>query len=129
MAIQTFLMDGVAYNVHVMSLRRKFSVLDSPKTGRTQNGNMYRDPIGTYYNYTMTVAPAGNDVESIDAFWDAVSQPKKSHVCVFPYNQETLTQKMYVTSGEQPIRLLTNDATHWGEITVNYIAMTPKVVP
>jgi hypothetical protein len=126
---QPFLVDGVSYNVYVTKLTRKFSVLDTDKSGRTQDGNMYRDPIGTFYNYTMTVAPQGGDMDSLDAFWDTISKPEKSHVCVFPYGQETLTQKMYVTSGEQELKLLQQDKTYWGEITLNFIAMKPKVVP
>lgn len=127
--IEVFTMDGVAYNVHVTKLTRKFSVLDSEKSGRTQNGEMYRDPIGTFYNYTMTVQARNSDNAALDAFWEAISQPVASHVCTFPYGQNTLTQRMYVTSGEQDMRLLTNRAANWGEVTVNFIAMSPKVTP
>lgn len=129
MAIQTFLLDGESYNVSVTKLTRKFSVLDTDKTGRTQNGEMYRDPIGTYYNYSMTVCARNSDEAALDAFWEAISRPDVSHVCVFPYGQETLTQKMYVTSGEQSLRLMTEEKNYWDEISINFIAMSPKVVP
>ena len=124
-----FLLDGVAYNVHVSKLTRKFSVQDSNKTGRTQSGDMYRDVIGTFYNFSMTVEQRGDDVAAMDAFWEAISQPVDSHVCVFPYGQTTLTQRMYITSGEQDISCLTSDRTDWGELNVSFIAMSPKVVP
>ena len=127
--MQIFLLDGEPYNVHVTKLTRKFSVLDSEKTGRVQSGAMFRDPIGTFYNYTMTVAPRDGDVAALDAFWEAVSKPDKSHECVFPYGQDTLTQRMYVTSGEQDLKLMTASKNYWGEISVNFIAMKPKVVP
>ena len=125
--LQPFLLDGVAYNVHVTKLTRKFSVLDSDSSGRTQDGQMYRDVIGTFYNYAMTVQQSGTDADSLDAFWEVISQPAVSHICEFPYGQQTLTQKMYITSGEQDIRLMTQDKNHWGEIQVNFIAMSPKV--
>lgn len=124
-----FLLDGTAYNVRVKKLTRKFSILDSSKTGRTQNGAMYRDVIGTYYNYSMVVEQYGQDQEALDSFWEAVSQPDKSHVCVFPYNQETLTQQMYVTSGEQDLMVCTERGIFWGEMTLNFIAMRPRVTP
>ena len=127
--LQVFLLDGEPYNVHVTKLTRRFSVLDSDKSGRVQSGSMYRDPIGTYYNYSMTVAAKDGDEEALEAFWETISRPDKSHACVFPYGQETLSQQMYVTSGEQDLKLLTRDAVHWGEISVNFIAMKPKVVP
>ena len=129
MSIQVFKMDGVAYNVSVTALTRKFSVMDTDKSGRTQDGAMYRDIIGTYYNYTMTIRERDGDAAALDAFWEAISSPSKSHVCVFPYGQETLTQQMYVTSGEQALKLMQPDRNHWGEISVNFIAMKPEVVP
>lgn len=125
---QVFKMDGVAYNVSVTALTRKFSVMDTDKSGRTQDGAMYRDIIGTFYNYTMTIRERGGDAAALDAFWEAISSPTKSHVCEFPYGQETLTQQMYVTSGEQSLRLMQPDKNHWGEISVNFIAMKPEVV-
>lgn len=124
---QLFKVDGVGYNVHVVKLSRKFSVMDTEKSGRTMDGEMYRDPIGTFYNYTMTVHPRTDDAAAMDAFWEAISQPMASHVCEFPYNQQTLTQRMYVTSGEQDLALVHNGNHHWGEITINFIAMGPKV--
>ena len=125
---QVFKMDGVAYNVSVTALTRKFSVMDTDKSGRTQDGAMYRDIIGTFYNYTMTIRERGGDAAALDAFWEAISSPTKSHVCEFPYGQETLTQQMYVTSGEQSLRLMQPEKNHWGEISVNFIAMKPEVV-
>lgn len=128
MSMQVFKMDGVAYNVNVMALTRKFSVMDTEKSGRTQDGTMYRDTVGTYYNYTITIGERGGDAAALDAFWEAISKPVKSHVCVFPYGQKTLTQEMYVTSGEQALKLMRPDKNHWSEISVNFIAMKPEVV-
>ena len=126
--MQVFLMDGIAYNVNVTSLKRKFSVMDTDKSGRTQNGEMYRDIIGTFFNYTMTIQERAGDAASLEAFWEAICDPTKaSHVCVFPYGQTTLTQRMYVTSGEQNLKLMQKDRNHWGEISVNFIAMGPEV--
>lgn len=124
---QLFTIDGVGYNVCVTKLTRKFSVLDTEKSGRTLDGEMYRDPIGTFYNYSMTISPRGSDVAAMDAFWEAISQPAVSHICVFPYGQEMLTQRMYVTSGEQDLTVVANQKSVWGDITINFIAMGPKV--
>lgn len=125
---QVFLLDGVAYPVRVLSLTRKFAVMENSASGRTQDGQMYRDLMGTYYHFTMTVAQQGSDAAALDAFWEAVSQPQVSHVCVFPYGQETLTQRMYVTGGEQMLKRMDRDKKHWGELTLHFFAMGPEVV-
>ena len=127
--MQVFTMDGVAYNVSVTALTRKFSVMDTDKSGRTQDGAMYRDVVGTFYNYAMTVEQQGGDAGSLEAFWEAISSPKASHVCVCPYGQKTLTQRMYVTGGEQALQRMDDRGNYWGEIAVSFIAMEPEVIP
>lgn len=126
---EAFTMDGIAYNVRVSRLTRKFSVQDTDKTGRTQDGEMYRDIIGTFYNYEMTVEQKDGDKASLDNLWEAISQPQASHVCEFPYNQEVMTQRMYVTNGEQELISRSDRGNVWGELNISYIAMSPKVVP
>ena len=126
---ELFTIDGVGYNVRVTKLTRKFSVMDTEKSGRTMDGEMYRDPIGTFFNYTMTIAPCGSDADAMDAFWEAICQPVASHVCVFPYGQKMLTQRMYVTSGEQDLTVISAGKSYWGEISINFVAMGPKVKP
>lgn len=129
MAQQVFWMDGIAYNVSVTSLTRKFSVLDAKGSGRTQDGAMYRDIIGTYYNYTMTIRERNGDAEALETFWESISKPVAQHVCRFPYGQDYLQQNMYVTAGEQKLGSMQPAKNNWGEISVNFIAMAPEVVP
>ena len=126
--MQVFTMDGVRYDVNVTELKRSFSVVDTEQAGRTQDGKMYREPIGTFYNYTMTVSRKGANDEALDAFWEAISQPVESHICSFPYGQKLLTQRMYVTSGQQGIQLISRSGNHWGDITIDFVAMEPKVM-
>lgn len=127
MSPKVFTMDGFSYNVSVTALTRKFSVMDTDKSGRTMDGAMYRDVIGTFYNYSMTVRERGGDAAALDKFWEAISSPAASHNCEFPYGQRTLTQKMYVTSGEQALTLMRPGKNEWGEISINFIAMEPEV--
>ena len=126
---QVFLMDGIAYNLRVLALKRKFAIMETGVSGRTQDGQMYRDLFGTYYHYTMTVAQQGADGQALEAFWEAVSKPQISHVCVFPYGQNTLTQRMYVTSGQQALLRMDQDRNHWGEIQIDFVALAPEVTP
>lgn len=127
--ITQFLLDGRTYNVHVMSLKRLFEVKDAITPSTTLSGEIYRDVIGTYYNYTMTVRAKAGDREALDSFWDAISQPAASHVCVFPYNQTVITQKMYIKSGSQDILRLHEDGAEWADITIQFTAQAPKVLP
>ena len=50
-----FVIDGNDYSAIVTSLTRNFSVADGENAGRTTDGRMHRDLIGTYYNYSITL--------------------------------------------------------------------------
>lgn len=126
--ITQFLMDGNAYNVQVMNLSRAFDIKDAISPSYTQGGGIYRNLIGTYYGYSMTVREKDGDRAALDEFWEAISAPVESHECMFPYNQSFLTQKMYVTSGNQSIRRLYQNGAEWADITIQFIAQAPKVV-
>ena len=126
--ITQFLIDGKEYNVQVMALARSFEVKDAISPSVTQGGGIYRNPIGTYYGYSMTVREKDGDRGALDEFWEVISKPVASHVCVFPYNQSVLTQTMYITSGRQEIKRLYRDGAEWKDITVQFIAQSPKVL-
>ena len=122
MADSVFLMDGRAYNVEVESdsLERSFAVTDTDQSGRTMDYTMERD--------VMKVYPKDGDTASYDAFYDAVSDPNRdSHEMTFPYGQETLTFRAYVTQGKDKLRIR-NGKNLWGMdgLSLNFTAMEPQ---
>lgn len=127
--MDVFLLDGQSFRVHVTKLTRKFALLDARKMGRTMDGGAYREVVGTLYHYEMTLAPIGEDTAEMDRLWEILSQPAKSHMCTFPYGQSTLTQRMYVQAGAQDLRHMSPGANRWGEITLEFTAMAPEVMP
>ena len=119
-------MDGVTYStLHVVSLKRSFSVLDGENAGRVESGAMQRDVIGTFYNYAVEIDPDEASKEDYDAFFEAISAPVDSHELVIPYGQDVLTFDAYVTQGSD--ELLGMYATNrWGNLSFNFIAMAPQ---
>lgn len=123
---KVFLMDGIAYNVSVPSLKRNFEVADTDATGRTADWVMHRDVVGTFYNYTMKVAVKNYDFDSYNKFYDAISAPVASHTLVFPYGNETLTFEAYVTKGSDELFRIYKDKHYWKGFSCNFIAMEPQ---
>ena len=125
-----FLLDGKPYNVEVEadSLERSFVVTDTEQSGRTLDYTMNRDIIGTFYNYSMKIYPKADDLEAYDVFYDAISDPNyDSHVMTFPYDQETLTFKAYVSQGKDKLRIR-KGRNIWGMdgLSLNFTAMEPQ---
>lgn len=125
-----FTIDGVEYSkIHVVDLTRSFAVLDGENAGRTMDGAMQRDIIGTYYNYKLEIDPYDSDPEEYDAFWEAISAPVNSHIVSFPYGRGMLTFNAYVSNGEDKLFDIFQDKNRWGNQTVNFIAMEPQRRP
>lgn len=122
-------LDGVEYpNLHIVSLKRSFSVLDGDNAGRVMTGAMVRDIIGTYYNYSLEIDPVGTDPGEYDAFYESISAPVDSHALVVPYAQGTLEFEAYVSNGEDSLVSM-YELNEWGNLTFNFIAMQPKRTP
>lgn len=123
-------LDSKAYpNLHVVSLKRSFSVLDGDNAGRVMTGAMKRDIIGTYYNYSMEIDPVSSDLAEYDEFYEAISSPVDSHVLTVPYAQTTLTFDAYVANGEDELVSKYNGRNEWQNLAVNFVAMKPKRTP
>lgn len=123
-------LDGKEYpNLHVVSLKRSFSVLDGDNAGRVMTGAMTRDIIGTFYNYSLEIDPVSSDLAEYDAFYENISAPVDSHVLTVPYAQSVLTFDAYVANGEDEIVSRYGDRSEWQNLSINFVAMKPKRVP
>ena len=103
-----FSIDGVELRVNVIKLERGFSVTDTENSGRTQDFSMHRDVAGTFYNI--------------------ISAPVESHRMIFPYGQETLEFKAYVTQGKDSLKRI-DGKNLWSGLSVYFVAMAPQRRP
>lgn len=125
-----FSIDGVPYqNIHVVSVKRSFAVLDGENAGRTMDGAMQRDVIGTYYNYSMEIDPEGSKPEEYDSLYEILSAPEDKHTVTFPYGRDILTFEAYVANGEDELFDCQDGENRWSNLSVNFIAMKPQRRP
>lgn len=125
-----FTVDGVEYrNIHVLSVKRSFAVLDGENAGRTMDGAMQRDVIGTYYNYAMEIDPLDSDPAEYDALYEVLSAPENSHEVTFPYGRGVLTFQAYVANGEDELFDAAGSGNRWDSLSINFVAMRPQRRP
>lgn len=125
MAKHPLVMDGKTYpNIHIVSLKRSFQILDGENAGRVMTGEMDRDVIGTYYNYSCEIDASAADREEYDRFYEELTAPVDSHEITVPYGQRSITFRAYVTNGEDNL-LSMFDQNEWEALSVNFIAMDP----
>lgn len=124
-------LDGVTYDgIRVLSVKRSFAVTDGENAGRlATSGRMVRDIIGTFYNYEFAVDPKSASPETYDAFYQAITAPVDDHEVVVPYGQGSLTFDAYITTGDDELVLISDDANRWKNLSFNVIAMAPQRTP
>jgi len=123
-----FTIDGVDLRLWVTGIKRSFAVTDSEHSGRLQNYEMYRDVIGTFYNYTLTVEPDPDHRADYNTFYDIITAPTAFHTVVFPYGQETLEFAAYVSSGDDEYDSVTQ-IDRWSGLSIQFIAKEPQRRP
>lgn len=130
MKISVFSVDGVEYpDVNVLRLQRNFNILDGENAGRTMDGAMQRDIIGTYYNYSMELTSDYSDLSEYDALYEVLSAPVNSHTIIVPYGQEMLTFEAYVANGGDELLHMRNTFNKWQNLNINFVAMEPQRRP
>ena len=121
-----FVIDSQTFpNVRIMSITRNFSVLDGKEAERTMAGDMVRDIIGTYYNYTAKFrCKLEHETEYNNLYW-LLSAPVDYHTISLPFANKTITQKMYVTGGSDNLKRFKTDGENWFyEMQINFVAMS-----
>lgn len=127
--MNVFTIDGVPYNVAVTKFERTFAVTDTDKAGRSINGNMIRDIIGTFYNYSMSIDSRNVSQGEYNSLYQILSAPVDSHNFVFPYNGETISFKGYVTNGKDTLKTMKEGKNKWTGLEINIISMEPQRRP
>lgn len=125
-----FIIDGVEFTKAVIEVKRTFQVLDGENAGRTiVNGNMERDVIGTYYNYSVTIDTSFMALAEYDELYEIISSPDDFHTLEVPYGQENYTYQAYITNGSDELKRINGDKNYWGNLSFNFIAKSPKRRP
>lgn len=121
-----FVIDGNDYSAIVTSLTRNFSVADGENAGRTTDGRMHRDLIGTYYNYSITLKTDLLGQDKYNELYEIISAPVESHEIKVAYGNQILAFEAYITQGSDDlIRQYSETDRYWSNLSFDFIAMEP----
>lgn len=123
-----FSIDGEEFNIPLVSLKRESSVLDKYAT-RTEGGDLQREIIGVYYNYTLTFPNLNIDREEYDRLWQKVTEPVEFHNFIVPSSGGTFSFRGYITTGGDELKRSRDGKHYWGGLSIKLIAKAPARVP
>ena len=108
MAVSKWLqIDGVEYQVAVIGLQRTGDILDL-SANRTEDGELHREVIGTFYNYQLGII-APNNPQLYEDIWWKLTEPVASHSVQLPY--QTTAFDGYFSSVKDGVKLIKPDGT------------------
>lgn len=145
-----FKIEGVEYQVRVFEPEESFTILYGENTGRTLDDGapLVLDPIGTFFNYTLTVGMKRGFEDDFEKLWQFLSFPRNEGMRVeFPSGRKTMwttTNKngeiingfyAYVSSGKRKFKKIIEDVNGdlkeviYDTFSINFIATKAQVLP
>lgn len=109
------MIDGIYFDIPMVSLKRTADFLDK-YAERTEDGELQRELIGVYYNYTLT-AGTSTDFGETDykAFWNKMTEPVEFHDISIPTQSGYYTFRGYISSvSDEYKKILENEAVFTG---------------
>lgn len=121
--------DGVHFDIPMVSLKRNADFLDK-YAERTEDGELHRELIGVYYNYTLTVgdSDAFGDTD-YNAFWDKMTEPVEFHDISMPTKTGYYTFRGYISSVSDEYKKILNNEAEFTGFTCKFTAKSPARRP
>lgn len=119
--------DGVEYLVPFVSIKREAPFLDKTAE-RTEDGELYRELIGVYYNYTMSFGTI-DDVDLYIKLYEHLTQPVPYHSFTLPTSRGTYSFTGYISSVTDEMEKILEDTVKFKALTCKFTAKSPARKP
>lgn len=123
------IVDGTYFDIPMVSLKREAPFLDK-FAERVESGELERELIGVFYNYTLTVGNSSDFGDTdYDFFWDFMTAPIPFREISIPIKNGYYTFKAYISSiSDEYKKILDNEAEFTG-FTCKFTAKRPARIP
>lgn len=114
--------DGETYLVPVLSLERTADFLDK-SAQRTEDGDLWRELIGVYFNYKLTfgaVPPA-----EYSRLWEKLTEPVEFHTVTVPSSGGDYTFQAYFSGVSDKMLREYRGLNYFRDLTVDFTAKSP----
>lgn len=121
--------DGTHFDIPMVSLKRSANFLDK-YAERVEIGDLERELIGVYYNYTLTVGSSDAFGETdYDEFWDKMTEPVEFHDISVPTAKGYYTFRGYISSVSDEYEQILDDKAVFKGFTCKFTAKRPARTP
>lgn len=125
---QGIYIDGTYFDVPLVSVKREAKFLDKYAEREEETGDLLRELIGVYINYTMNFGTIDDD-DTYEKLWDILTQPVAFHDVTLPSTKRRYTFRCYVSSVSDEMEKILDDTVKFKGLTCKYIAKAPARTP
>lgn len=125
---QGIYIDGTYFDVPLVSVKREAKFLDKYAEREEETGDLLRELIGVYINYTMNFGTIDDD-DTYEKLWDILTQPVAFHDVTLPSTKKRYTFRCYVSSVSDEMEKILDDTVKFKGLTCKYIAKAPARTP
>lgn len=125
---QGIYIDGMYFDVPLVSVKREAKVLDKFAEREEESGDMLRELLGVYLNYTMNFGTIDDD-DLYERLFDKLTEPVAFHDVTLPSTKKSYTLKCYVSSVSDEMEKIMDDTVKFKGLTCKYIAKAPWRTP
>lgn len=125
---QGIYIDGTYFDVPLVSVKREAKVLDKYAEREEETGDLLRELIGVYLNFTLSFGTIDDD-DIYEALWDKLTEPVAFHDVTLPSTKKSYSFRCYVSSVSDGMEKIMDDTVKFKGLTCKYIAKAPWRTP
>ena len=126
---QGITVDNIHLDIPLVSLKRSADFLDK-FAERTEDGDLKRELIGVYYNFTLTVGDSAAFGDSdYNEFWNKMTEPVEFHDFVLPTGTGTYSFRGYISSVSDEYKKILDGEAEFSAFTCKMTAKQPARSP
>ena len=125
---QGIYIDGMYFDVPLVSVKREAKVLDKYAEREEDTGDLLRELIGVYLNYTMNFGTIDDD-DLYERLFDKLTEPVAFHDVTLPSTKKSYSFRRYVSSASEEMEKILDDTVKFKGLTCKYIAKAPWRTP
>lgn len=107
-----FTVDGMTWDIPC-TIERTAEIRASDISGMLLNRMYFNDVLGTYMQYTVSIAVPFSEVNTYVTLYETLTNPVESHTFVLPYNKTNINLIAMVDMVSDKYIRMPNDGKYW----------------
>ncbi len=125
---QGIYIDGELYDVPLVSIERSFDVLDKYAERNEDSGDLVREILGVYLNYTLTFGII-DDPDLYQRLIGKLTEPEEFHDFKMPHTKGTFEFRGYISKVKDSYLKIYDETAEFNNLSCQFTMKKPFRTP